>query len=246
MVRWPWKGFVLERDTSVGQGSRRRRQTNLSAECEALDRRQLLSTVAPAASGFLMPPAAAVTSAAAILEADAPKAFAQFQTALAKAEQQSHFNQPDVSALAHDEAVVDEDIQSAALTSGTGNDLNQVQDWVDYAFTYGSIGIHVGKKEIPLSHASRALDGLLGDVPAVLNASGSETSTSPIDQLIDQIKVVAKQAKVTPATRSALSGSYTTLNKALGPNPFTNLGPGASNRDALVVYYDAQVNNFGS
>ena len=70
-------------------------------------------------------------------------------------------------------------------------------------------------------------------------------STSPIDQLTDQIKVVAMQAKVTPAVQSALNRSYTALNKALGPHPYVSLGPGANNvRDPLVVYYDAQVDNF--
>ena len=96
MIRLPWKRFVLNHDTPVGQGSRRQRQTKRSVECRALDGRQLLSTVVPAATEFSMPPATVVNNAAAILESTAPKAFAQFQTALAQAEQQSHVNPADV------------------------------------------------------------------------------------------------------------------------------------------------------
>ena len=92
---------------------------------------------------------------------------------------------------------------------------------------------------------SQRIDKSIEGAPAVFNASGSDGSISPINQLVDQIKVVAKQARVTPAIQSALNRSYTALNKALGPNPYTSLGPGAANdRDPLVVYYDAQIDNF--
>jgi hypothetical protein len=241
MIRLPWKRFVLDRDTPVGQGSRRRRLTKLSAGCEALDGRQLLSTVVSAATEFSMPPAGVVANAAAILESKAPRAFAQFQAALAQAEQQSHVNPADVSALAQDEAVVDQDLQ-AADASG----LNDVQDWVDNAFTYGSDGIRdVRRNLVPLSQVSPRIDKSVEGAPALFNASGSDGSISPINQLVDQIRVVAKQARVTPATQSALNRSYTGLNKALGPDPYVSLGPGANNvRDPLVVYYGAQVNNF--
>jgi hypothetical protein len=241
MVRSPRKSFVFDHDTPVGQGSRRRRQTKLSVGCEALDSRQLLSTVVAAVTEFSMPPAAVVTNAAAILERAAPKAFAQFQTALAQAEQQSHVNPADVSALAQDEAVVDQDIESAGASG-----LNDVQDWVDNAFTYGSDGIRdVRRNLVPLSQISPRIDKSVEGAPAIFDASGSDGSISPINQLVDQIKVVAKQARVTPAIQSALNRSYTALNKALGPNPYTSLGPGAANdRDPLVVYYDAQVDSF--
>jgi hypothetical protein len=241
MVRLPWKQFALERDIPGGQRPHRWRQTKLTMGCEALDSRQLLSTVVPAATALSMPPAAVVTKAGTILESIAPKAFAQFQTAMARAEQQSHVNAADVSALAQDEAVVNQDIESAGASG-----LNDVQDWVDNAFTYGSDGIRdVRRNLVPLSEVSKKLDRILDSAPAVFDASGSDGSISPIDQLIDQIKVVAKQARVTPAVQSALNRSYTDLNRALGPHPYISLGPGASNvRDPLVVYYDAQVNNF--
>ena len=241
MIGSSWKWFVLDHVNPGGQRTRRRRQRTPSVQCEALDGRQLLSTVAPVAAGFSVPSAAVAAKAGTILESIAPRAFAQFQTALAQAEQQSHVNPADVTALAQDEAVVDQDLQSANASG-----LNDVQDWVDNAFTYGSDGIRdVRRNLVPLSEVSQKVDKIVEGAPAVFNASGSDGSTAPIDQLIDQIKVVAKQARVTPAVQSALNRSYAALNKALGPHPYVSLGPGANNvRDPLVVYYDAQVDSF--
>jgi hypothetical protein len=241
MARSPRKVFVLDRVLPGGQRFRRRRMTRLIVGCEALDHRQLLSTVVPAETTFSTPPAAVAAKAATILERDAPKAFAQFQTALARAEQQSHVNPADVTALAQDEAVVDQDLGSANASG-----LNDVQDWVDNAFTYGSDGIRdVRRNLVPLSEASQKLDAIVEGAPALFVASPSDGSVSPIDQLVDQIEVVAKQARLTPAVQSSLNRSYSALNNALGPHPYVSLGPGASNvRDPLVVYYDAQVDNF--
>jgi hypothetical protein len=241
MVRSSWKMFVLDRDTSGGQGSRRRRQAKLSVGCEALDGRQLLSTVVPMATEFSMPPPAVVTNAASILQRDAPRAFTHFQAAMAQAEQQSHVNPADVTALAQDEAVVDQDLEAAGASG-----LNNVQDWVDNAFTYGSGGIRdVRRNLVPLTQISQKIHKSVEGAPAVFDVSSSDGSISPINKLIDQIKVVAKEAKIAPAVQSALNRSYTALNKALGPHPYVSLGPGANNvRDPLVVYYDAHVDNF--
>jgi hypothetical protein len=241
MARSSWSLFIGDRHRPVAQCPRRRRRVKLNVGCEALDSRQLLSTVVPAGTELSVPPAAVVTNAAAILERDAPKAFAQFQTALTRAEQQSHVNPADVSALAQDEAVVDQDLQAAGASG-----LNNVQDWVDNAFTYGSSGIRdVRRNLVPLSKVAQKIDQAVSGAPAVFDASSSDGSASPSNQLIDQIKVVATQAKVTPAVQSTLDRSYGALNKALGPHPYVSLGPGASNvRDPLVVYYDSQVNNF--
>ena len=153
MVRSPWKLFVLDRHTPGGKRSRRRRQMELRVECVALDKRQLLSTVVPAGTEFSMPPAAVVAKAAAISEQSCPRAFAQFQSALVQAEQQSHVNPADATALAQDEAVVDQDLESANASG-----QNDVQDWVDNAFTYGSDGIRdVRRNLVPLSEVPREL-----------------------------------------------------------------------------------------
>ncbi len=241
MVGSSRKVFAVDGLTPCGNISRARRQRKLDIGWETLDSRQLLSTIMPAGAAFSTPPAGVTAKAASILERDAPRAFAEFQTALARAEQQSHVSPADVTALALDESAVDQDIES-----GNASGLNDVQDWVDNAFTYGSNGIRdVRRNLVPLSDVSQKLDAIVDGVPALVNASPSDGSVSPIDQLSNQIVVVAKQAKVTPAVQSALNRSYTALNNALGPHPYVSLGPGASNiRDPLVVYYDGQVANF--
>jgi hypothetical protein len=222
-----------------------RRRTKLRTACEVLEVRQLLSTVIPAATEFTMPAASLVTNATAILESTAPKAFGQLQTALTRAEQQSKVNPADASALAQDEAVIEQDVESANLSPyETGNDLNLVQDWVDYSFTEDSVGFHVGRSSYRLGEVSREFDNLLADVPAVFSATDASTSTSPIDQFVDQIKVVANESKLAPAIQSALKRSYDSVNKALGQSPNTMPGPGGTARDPLIVYYDAQANNF--
>ncbi len=80
---------------SASGGGRRpgsRISIGIKPACEALDERQLLSTVAVSPPGLLMPPAASVSMAASFLGSKAPSAFAQFQTALARAEQHSDLN----------------------------------------------------------------------------------------------------------------------------------------------------------
>jgi hypothetical protein len=258
MLRPPWKRSVPKRDTLVGQRYRRRCLTTLCAECEALDRRQLLSTAAMAAPELLVPPAASVRAAASFLEDHAPTAFASFRTALARAVQHSNTNQAEVSTLAQDEAVVDQDIESAGLAKGTSaDDLRYVEDAVDFALT-GSPGIHSGQRFIPLPQVSQWLTSELSNVPAfqqqepgstvVSNVTrdvlASASSGSPIEQLVDQVMVVAKNSKPPRAIQAALNHSYNSVSDALGRNAITNLGPGEAKRDALVVYYDGQVNRF--
>ena len=221
MVRSLRKVIAVENLSPSVSSFRTRRQSKLGVGCEALETRQLLSTVVPAGTSFSTPPAGVVAKAAAILEQDAPKAFSEFQTALARAEQQSNVSPTAVTALAQDEANVDQGLESANASG-----VNDVQDWVDNAFTYGSDGIRdVRHNLVPLSEVSRRLDAIVDGAPALFNASASAGSVSPIDQLTAQIAAVAKQAKVTPAVQSALNHSYSAINKALGPHPYVSLGP---------------------
>jgi len=217
----------------------------LRPSCEALDGRVLLSTTAPAAAEFSGPAPALVTNATAILEHRAPRAFAALQSALASAERQSAVSPAQVSALAQDEATVGNDINAANLgTYNTADDMNLLQDVVDYSFTNNSIGIHIGRELVPISHLPQYVQDHFGDAPAAVSTSGSGSSTTALDQLTADVTAVAAQSKVTRATHVALARSYTTLTHALGHNPNTMPGPGGTLRDPLVVYYDAQVGNF--
>ena len=245
MSRSSRERFVFQCGPPIASGVSRRPLANLSPRCEALDNRQLLSVAASVATEFTIPSAALVTTADTTLQSVAPGRSPNSKARWRRPSSTRASISPMSSALAQDEAVVDKDIDSTNISSyDNGNDLNIVQDWVDYAFTYGSIGFHVGRTLYPLSAISQRLDGTLGNVPTVFAASSSDATISPIEKLIDQIKVVAKEARVASAIQSALNHSYTMLNNALGSNPNTMPGPGGTMRDPLIVYYDAQVNNF--
>jgi hypothetical protein len=253
MDRLPWFRLTSLRQTGVGRTMRRGSRTKAGPRCEMLEDRRLLSTATVA---VFTPPATAVANAATILEGSEPAGFAQFQSDLARAEQHSHVTAAEASALAQDVSAIDQAIVAAGLsTSATSAATNDVQDWADNAFTSGPAGIRdVAGHIVPSSQISQKLRKILVDVPAVFTATGSDTDssgahqrsaqTTPVDQLIGQMKVVARAARVTSALQSSLNRNFEEIAGALGPNPYTNLGPGATHRDPLVVYYDAQVANF--
>jgi hypothetical protein len=237
MIRSQWKRLAFRRDTSTGQSSHRRSLTKLSPGCEALDSRQLLSTGATAATiAILAPPATAVANAAAILESDSPRAFAEFQATLAREASHSHVTQAEGAAVAQDLATIDQAINDAGLTQDAAKgEANVTQNWVDNAFTYRPGG---------LATVDWFLEQTLKNVPAVSTPSTTGGSITPLAQLMADVKTVTKAAKIAPSLQSALEHSLRILMRDLGPSPNTNLGPGATDRDPLPVYYDAQIINF--
>jgi hypothetical protein len=245
MERAPRNGIKPLRPAGGPRDTRHRSAVKWKPACDALDNRVLLSTVTSATAEFPVPSPTLVTQATTMLERLAPRVFDRLQTVMAEAEQASRIDPADVTALAEDEAVVDQDVTSASLSSyDNANDLSVVQDWVDYAFTYSTLGFRVASYLRPLSQVPERLDALLGNAPAVFQATGPDASSSAIDQMTDQIKDVAEQSQLTPAIHNALKNSYNILNNDLGRHPNILPGPGGTMRNPLIVYYDAQVNNF--
>jgi hypothetical protein len=175
-------------------------------------------------------PAAAVANAAALLDSVAPVPFAQFETALAQAENHSHVTQAQVKKLLQDETALDQAIQSAGLDSNTtSGDIGHVQDEVDGAFVetlYQANG-WANKRE--------QLDQYLSNVPGAVPL---------VRRTIEQMQVVAQAARFTQQSHDAFSSDWQVFEDDLGPTPDTDLGPGATDRDPLEVYYNAQVVNF--
>ncbi len=79
------------------------------------------------------------------------------------------------------------------------------------------------------------LDRYLANVPG---------STSLIRRTIAQMHVVPRTASDTAPFQDPISADEQVRSDDLGPTPDTNLGPGAADRDPLVVYYNGQVNDF--
>jgi hypothetical protein len=253
MDRPPWIGLISPRQTGARRPTRRVSRATLGPACEVLDGRRLLSAATVA---VFSPPATAVASAVPMLEAAEPTAFAGFQADIARAEQHSHVTAAQAGALGQDVSTIDQAIDAAGLTtSATSAAINDVQDWADNAFTSGAAGIRdVAGHIVPTSQAPKKLEKILVDVPSVFTATASDTSVggihqgnaqaTPLHQLIGQMKVVARAARVTPALQTALNRNFEEIAGALGPDPYTDLGPGAAHRDPLVVYYNAQIANF--
>lgn len=73
----------------------------------------------------------------------------------------------------------------------------------------------------------------------------SEAGAVPlVRQTIHQMQVVAAAARVGPPLHNAFSSANQILTSELGPSPNTDLGPGARDRDPLVVYFNGQIGGF--
>lgn len=209
------------------RSSRRRPPTKLRLECELLDGRQLLTTgVSATALASLVPSSSAVANAAAILDSLQPTDFARFENDLAKAESHSSVNAAEINALAQDEVALNQMIQSAGLHPHTSLGSLNLQDVVDDAL-----------KDTPSEAASNR-------APLYEYVAGVSGGTQLVHQTIAQMQVVARAVRVSPQVQKALSTDWSLLETALGPKPDTNLGPGATDRDPLEVYFNGQVDKF--
>ena len=221
-----WTGGGARRDGEPVRSPRGRTPRGLKPACEALDARQLLSTVAAAPVALSTPPATAVAAAAADLNALNPSTFARFQSDLAKAESHSHVTQTQVDKLAQDESALDEMIRSADLHPTTMLGHLDVQDVVAGSF-----------RESPSELAQRLapLDKYVAGVPG---------GTQLVRRTIEQMQVVSRATGTPTALRDAVLSDWQVLEYELGPKPDTNLGPGAADRDPLEVYFNGQVSRF--
>ena len=174
----------------------------------------------------LAPPSAAVASAAAILDSLEPTAFARFENELAEAESHSRVNAAQVNVLAQDEAALNQMIQSAGLHPHTSLGSLNLQDVVDNALK--GTPSEVASKRAPL-------DEYVADVPG---------GPQLVRRTIAQMQVVARAARVSPLVHDALAADWSLFETALGPKPDTDLGPGATDRDPLEVYFNGQVIKF--
>ena len=64
-----------------------------------------------------------------------------------------------------------------------------------------------------------------------------------IQQTFNQMKVIAREARVTPADHNQLVSDEQAVMRDLGPSPDVNLG-GSAPRDPLTVFLDSQAANF--
>ena len=221
MVHSPWKLFVLDRHTPGEQRSRRRRQMVLRVECVALDRRRLLSNVVPAASEFSVPPAGVVANAAAILESR-PQSVRPVPSRPGAGRAAVACQPSRCGRTRSRRGGCRQDLEAAGASG-----LNDVQDSGSITRSpMGLLGYETCRRNlVPLSQVSPRIDKSVEGAPAVFDASGAAGSISPINQLVNQIKVVAKLARVTPAGSVCPESQLYGPQQGLGSNPYVSLGP---------------------
>jgi hypothetical protein len=203
---------------AFGKNSKTRTKTALA--CDSLEGRRLLTSlpVVPLST----PPIAAVASATSILQQKAPASFAKYEADLEKVEASSHISVAYENAISLNEAQLENAIESAGFsTAQATNDINHIQDVIDASFT-GT----VNKK------------GLEADI------QGSSATPQLVKLTISNMDSIARLSGVSIKLHATLSADSKAITSALGPNPDTNLGAGAIDRDPLVVYYNAQASKF--
>ena len=211
---------IFETSTRTHSDNDRRNRSKVSLSCDSLEGRRLLTTlpVVP----LNAPPAAAVSTATTILQEKAPAAFAKYESDLAKAESSSHVSVAYLDAISLNESQLDKAIGSAGLNaSQTSDDVNHIQDIIDASFT-----------------------GTVNKAGLEAYVQGTTASPQLIKLTLSNMETIAKQSRVTAQEHAVLTADTKTIGAALGANPDTNLGAGASSRDPLIVYYDGQATKF--
>ncbi len=238
MTRSTETGDVSGRRSGVGRSTRRRAATHLKPVCEALDGRQLLSTVA----ALPMPSASVAANAAAALEATDPRGFAKFQRDLAKAESGSHVTQAQVDALAQDEAAIDQTVTPPGLSpSVAANEVGEVRSFLDNAFL--ALPAHAATERLYVfvytgNGRPRPLDpkhapSIVKNIRPLLDRSVAQVPDGQqlVSDTIDQMRGIAQAVNLTPRLYKALEADAKTLSINVGPGNF-------------ATYFDCQVQNF--
>jgi hypothetical protein len=206
-------------------GSGRRR--GLRPVGEPMEARRLLSAAAPALpSTSLIPPAAEVANAQAVLVSKAGRDFTDYAGVLARVERYSRVTPAEFDALANDKAAIDAAIDAASPGATEQQDaINLASDHIDAAFTDGN------------------LPQLDNELIAAL--SGVTVSSPILQRTFAEMRVIdrAARARVPAALQYAESRDDQYVANDLGPSPDTDIWPG-SLRDPLVVYNNGQVGDF--
>lgn len=218
-----------ERATRSGSETSRglRSGALLRPECSILEARQLLSTAAPSLpTTTLIPPAAEVANAQAVLTSKAPDELPKYAVALTALERTSTVTPTQFDALVQDNAAIDAAIEAAGLSpSSTQDKINTTADVIDASFTDTNEAYQRSQLESHLSGVTVSPQ-LLSQTFAEMSAVGRE--------VMGHASSTAKVAK---------ENTQAVISVDLGPKPDTNIWPGAP-RDPLVVYYNGQIGNF--
>ncbi len=215
------------------------------AGCEALDGRQLLSTMAASPAELSAPSATAVAAAAANLSALDPSGFARLEGELAQAESDSQVSAAEAGKLAQDEATLDRAIETLGQGHVTPSLLRMnVQNVNDEIGRHAFMGDTVAASQDFIANLRGAAQKPVAWRQLRAALSGVSIPPSLVGQTTHQMQVIARATHLPHQLVDAFWIEYNTLNHELPTNAEANLGPGAADLGAVQVYLDGQINSF--
>jgi hypothetical protein len=248
MNHLPWKGMVRPRWCGGMKDANQRTLMKWKPACEALDSRQLLSTVAATPVALTGPSATDVANAAATLESLAPTAFAQFQSDLAQAESHSHVTQAEVNKLAQNEVLIDQAIATSGLDPSTVADtVGAVQFAIDQAFLAGAYWRLAGSMIASLPRDRvQVIDGGLALVTSGSQRHGSRLAISRavVRQTVHEMQAVARAVPISTRLSRAISDDF--VGSGAIDHELNTRNDSVLNYDLeqVQVYYAGQIPNF--
>ncbi len=237
---------------AVAHHSRRDRRADrakLIPHSECLEARLLLSSAAHVThADLLSPPAVEVANATAALESRAGQDFQKLSADLQRLEQASGVRPGQFALLEYDATTMDLAIKSSSelATKQSSLQLDALQNVLDQSFlAAGNTGQGWGQLEqkVSSSLSGVVVNDILSQAQVAATTPSGVISNQQIQDTFDQMKLIAREARVTRAEHAQIVTDEQAVLQDLGPAPDLNLG-GAVARDPLTVYLDSQIPNF--
>jgi hypothetical protein len=247
MERSTENGVASGRPSVLGRTTSRQRANRLKPACEALDGRQLLSTVAAAPAVLPGPSATDVANAAATLEGVAATAFAQFQGDLAQAESHSHVTQAEVNQLAQDEMLIDQALDTSGLDpSAASNLVREVQGEIDLAFL-GTSGFGPLNSLVASLPRARVIDGVgisLTPPASLKHNPRLAISREVVRQTLHEMNTVARAVHIPPRLFRTITDDF--VGSGAIDHEINTRNDSVLNYDLsqVQVYFQGQIPNF--
>jgi len=236
--------FALE-----SRRERRADRAKFLPQSECLEARRLLSSARHVNhADLLAPPAVEVANATAVLESRAGQDFQKLAADLQQLEQASGVRPGQFAVLEYDATTMDLAIKSSSeiTTKQASLQLDALQNTLDQSFLAASNrggGWDQLEAKVSSDISGVVVNDFLSQAQVAATMPNGVISNQQIQNTYDQMKLIAREARVTRAAHDQIVTDEQAILQDLGPAPNMNLG-GAAPRNPLTVYLDSQVSNF--
>jgi len=208
----------------------------------------LSSATHPTHADLLAPPAVEVANATAVLESRAGQDFQKLSADLQRLEQASGVRPGQFAVLEFDATTMDLAIRSSSeiTTKQSSLQLDALQNVLDQSLLAASNtggGWDQLEQKVASDLSGVVVNDFLNQAEVAATTPHGVISNQLVQDTYDQMKLVAREARVTRAEHEQIVADEEAIVQDLGPAPDMNLG-GAAPRDPLTVYLDSQVPNF--